>query len=374
MGNNNYKKWDNIRRGVLQVHEADSVYAGSVNVAPGVTLPSLVVTVNGQNVVNYPDNLPCKIIGSQELVSFITAPSNNGKMILNSTGGYSSINITGNFSYPSSSDDYLLYKDDGIYYLSRLCDAMYPVQANWSTSNSASPSYIRNKPSVEVTGNKLTSSQTIDTYKANTTKYPTTKAVYDFVTSSLQSYVPDVSGKEDTSNKTNDISSNNTSTTKYPSAKGVYDFVSAAVEPVQTINANSTSTEIPSAAAVWAKVQELQQSINNIRPLYPMSDSWFDDVTNMTQLAQKINADATATEGKLYVGTIRLKGLPSGIQQGEVKAEIMKVFESGDKNILFTLTSVNVSPYHWERTWVNSSGFLDNKWIAFSSSKVNETT
>lgn len=265
MGNNNYKKWDNIRRGVLQVCEADSVYTSSVNVAPGVTLPGLVVTVNGQNVVNYPDNLPCKIIGSQELVSFITAPSNNGKIILNSTGGYSSISITGNFSYPSSSDDYLLYKDDSIYYLSRLCDAMYPVQANWSTSNSASPSYIRNKPSVEVTENRETSIVAGRNYTSSSyqNKYPTVNAVKNYVTSELQSYVPDVSGKEDTSNKTDDISNNNTSTTKYPSAKGVYDFVNAAVQnvsvtTVQTISSSSLQTEIPSAIAVYNYVNGLE--------------------------------------------------------------------------------------------------------------------
>lgn len=39
--------------------------------------------------------------------------------------------------------------------------------------------------------------------------------------------IPDVSGKEDTSNKTSDISSNKTNTTKYPTTKGVADYAEA---------------------------------------------------------------------------------------------------------------------------------------------------
>lgn len=47
--------------------------------------------------------------------------------------------------------------------------------------------------------------------------------------------IPDVSSKEDTSNKTSDISSNTSSTTKYPSTKGVADYVDGIVGDINTI-------------------------------------------------------------------------------------------------------------------------------------------
>lgn len=45
--------------------------------------------------------------------------------------------------------------------------------------------------------------------------------------------IPDVSGKEDTSNKTSDISSNASSTTKYPTTKGVADYVEGELSDIE---------------------------------------------------------------------------------------------------------------------------------------------
>lgn len=47
--------------------------------------------------------------------------------------------------------------------------------------------------------------------------------------------IPDVSGKENTSNKTSDISTNKTSTTKYPTTKGVADYLDAELAGIEDV-------------------------------------------------------------------------------------------------------------------------------------------
>lgn len=91
----------------------------------------------------------------------------------------------------------------------------YLSSPSWTITDSSDPRYIIGKPSVEVTGNKLTSNQTIASYSSNTTKYPTTKAVYDFVTGQ---------GYQLVSNKVT-AWSNSPSDTNYPSEKLVYDTI-----------------------------------------------------------------------------------------------------------------------------------------------------
>ena len=49
------------------------------------------------------------------------------------------------------------------------------------------------------------------------------------------------------------------------------------------------------------------------------------------------------------MSTVSYSDLPAGLIQGELKVEILDSEEFG-KVILFTLTSSNVEPYHWEYT------------------------
>ena len=76
--------------------------------------------------------------------------------------------------------------------------------------------------------------------------------------------------------------------------------------------------------------------------------SWL-SAQSMSELITAINNDSDAVVGKVYMDTISLSDLPAGMLQAEVKAEIMSEL-SGEKVILFTVTSSNTSPYHWEYT------------------------
>ena len=87
---------------------------------------------------------------------------------------------------------------------------------------------------------------------------------------------------------------------------------------------------------------------------------------DMEDLIQAINDDSDAVVGKVYMDTISLSDLPASMQQAEVKVEIMSELEGEGKVLLFTVTSSNTSPYHWEytsaygetgtwRSWANAS-------------------
>ena len=80
---------------------------------------------------------------------------------------------------------------------------------------------------------------------------------------------------------------------------------------------------------------------------YP--EDWLDGVTTMAGLIAKINDDPNAVPGKIYLSTVSFSDLPANMLFAEVKAEIMTQGQYG-KVILFTVTSSNVAPYHWEYT------------------------
>lgn len=77
-------------------------------------------------------------------------------------------------------------------------------------------------------------------------------------------------------------------------------------------------------------------------------ESWRTNGT-MRDLIDDINADETAVKGMSYLQTVSCSGLPTGIMQGEMLVEIMES-QSYGKVILFTMTSSDVHPYHWEYT------------------------
>lgn len=75
------------------------------------------------------------------------------------------------------------------------------------------------------------------------------------------------------------------------------------------------------------------------------------DVSNsMADLISDINDDSDAVVGKVYMGTVHLNDLPHSMVQAEMKIEIISEDEGLGKVVLFTFTSSNQSPYHWEYT------------------------
>lgn len=77
-------------------------------------------------------------------------------------------------------------------------------------------------------------------------------------------------------------------------------------------------------------------------------NSWHTTGT-MADLIADINADTDAVAGKVYMDTVSFSDLPANMQQAELKAEIISQL-GNSKVIVFTVTSSEVSPYHWEYT------------------------
>ena len=79
--------------------------------------------------------------------------------------------------------------------------------------------------------------------------------------------------------------------------------------------------------------------------------STWDTTHSMSQLIASINADSNAIPGKSYLGTVQLSDLPGGMVQAELIIDIMdQLGDNGNKVIVFSLSSADISPYKWEYT------------------------
>lgn len=117
--------------------------------------------------------------------------------------------------------------------------------------------------------------------------------------------------------------------------------------------------------AIHNTVYTLEGDEASIIANHAIPNTWHTSGT-MVQLISDINNDETATEGKSYTGTVSLSDLPASMAQAEMKVEITKGSTSGNKIILFTITSENTAPYHWERVSAYSRAgywreFMPNK-------------
>ena len=92
-----------------------------------------------------------------------------------------------------------------------------------------------------------------------------------------------------------------------------------------------------------------------------MPADW-DTSHTMHDLIESINADEDAVPGKIYLSTVNISDLPTGMSQAEVKVEIMGV-QSGKKILLFSITSADISPYRWEYTAYNMSEGPWRSWL-----------
>ena len=101
--------------------------------------------------------------------------------------------------------------------------------------------------------------------------------------------------------------------------------------------------------AGYARVDDLNNNVISITANQPFPDSWHTS-GHLSDLISDINRDSTATKGKIYLSTVSFDDLPSGMMQAEMKVEMMSNGNSSGKIMLFTITSEDVSPYHWEAT------------------------
>lgn len=82
----------------------------------------------------------------------------------------------------------------------------------------------------------------------------------------------------------------------------------------------------------------------------------------MSSLVTAINNDTNVKKGKIYLSTVSYSDLPTNLGQAEMKVEIMDINEHGVIKV-FTVTSEDRSPYHWERTSAYSRLSAWRSWL-----------
>lgn len=99
------------------------------------------------------------------------------------------------------------------------------------------------------------------------------------------------------------------------------------------------------------------------------ADSW--TTNDVDTFLSDVYADSSATVGMAYLGELTGTGLPSGLNNVEAVVEILPSAIS-DKAIHITITSGNLSPYHWELTyWVDGNNDAQSSgWISFQTQPV----
>lgn len=99
---------------------------------------------------------------------------------------------------------------------------------------------------------------------------------------------------------------------------------------------------------------------NKPTTLKTFKDSWTTDDT-LLALCQEIVADTDVRVGDIYTGQVTCSGLPTGMNNGEIEVQVKEGLND-DKLLFITITSTNLSPYHWERSFYNDEF---NDWVSF---------
>ena len=130
----------------------------------------------------------------------------------------------------------------------------------------------------------------------------------------------------------------------------------ATVESLATVATSGSYTDLTDKPTIPAVPTDVSAFNNDagyitqeeviINEAFP--NSWHTTGT-MADLIADINADTDAVAGKVYMDTVLFSDLPGEMQQAELKSEIISQL-GNSKVIVFTVTSSEVSPYHWEYT------------------------
>ena len=97
----------------------------------------------------------------------------------------------------------------------------------------------------------------------------------------------------------------------------------------------------------------------------PFPSSWRTNGT-MEQLISDINADTSVVPGKIYLKTVTISDLPAGMQQAEMKVEIMGQ-QSGEFIMVFSVSSATTAPYKWEYSAYNEHHGPWRSWLPSST-------
>lgn len=112
-----------------------------------------------------------------------------------------------------------------------------------------------------------------------------------------------------------------------------------------------------------------QNAIESFIPANPYPNTWRTNGT-MADLIEDINNDPDATTGKTFLNTISVSDLPGDMIQAEVRVDIMSQL-GNHKVLLFTTTSSDTAPYHWEYT---SAYGREGEWRSWMTNSNNYYT
>lgn len=85
-----------------------------------------------------------------------------------------------------------------------------------------------------------------------------------------------------------------------------------------------------------------------------------------------VAADATAVEGKAYLGEVTFSDLPASMANAEIVVEIMSGTTAANKIIKLTCSSGNAAPYLWIYTYWNNGTDVSG-WKGFTTINDNST-
>lgn len=174
-----------------------------------------------------------------------------------------------------------------------------------------------------------------------------------------------------------------------PSVSGKADKVTGATNGnLAALDTNGNLTDSGKAASDFALVSSLSTvatsgSYNDLlnvpsnRTFKEFKSGWRTNSTLVNFCLDVIN-DNDASIGNAYLGGLSCTGLPAGMSQGDVIVEIIGLSNS-NKVVKLTMTSTNVSPYHWEACYWQGSLYgwrsfelVSNKVTSLSAQSTNE--
>lgn len=111
----------------------------------------------------------------------------------------------------------------------------------------------------------------------------------------------------------------------------------------------------------YATKEYVLNNINESPTARPFHSSWRTNTT-LANFCSDIVSDSTTLIGNSYLGELRCTGLPTGMINGEVRVDVLGE-SNNNKILLLTVTSTNLSPYHWELTYFNGIQHGWRKWV-----------
>ena len=98
----------------------------------------------------------------------------------------------------------------------------------------------------------------------------------------------------------------------------------------------------------------------DLAPYREFKPTWTTDTT-LLAFCQDVASDPDILVGDLFLGSLSCSGLPTSMSNGEVSVQVHQGFSG--KLLLLTVTSTNLSPYHWEQSFCNNTLYGWKCWL-----------